>query len=216
MVEAGGYGTGGRLLSATALELDESDAREAVETDSLLGHNKIKGKSMRVPAAIAIAPRIRLWALVAALGFVSVLLASLLFDIATHAGLRRHDKVASPWTTPLAPPHVVFFVADDQGWNDVGYQSTDLNGLTPTIDSLAASGIKLTAYYTESTCTPARASLLTGLYTIHTGMQHFVITSNYPFALPIDLAIMPQYFKVRLLCVSVCLFMNNASCLSTP
>jgi len=105
-------------------------------------------------------------------------------------------NVTTHWIVPLTPPHVALFLVDDQGWNDVGYQSTDLFDLTPTIDALAADGIKLTAYYTMHTCTPARASLLTGLYTIHTGMQHAIITLNYPYALPLDLAIMPQYFQV--------------------
>ena len=34
-----------------------------------------------------------------------------------------------------------------QGWNDIGYQSTDLSGFTPHLDMLAATGIKLTSYY---------------------------------------------------------------------
>jgi hypothetical protein len=111
----------------------------------------------------------------------------------------RGSKAAtsSGWAVPSTPMHVVFFVVDDQGWNDVGYLSTDLFDLTPTIDALAADGVKLTNYYSLPTCTPARASLLTGLYTINTGMQHGVITSNYPFALPLDLAIVPQYFQER-------------------
>ena len=35
-------------------------------------------------------------------------------------------------------PNVIVFVADDMGWNDVGYQSTDLQGMSPHIDDLAA------------------------------------------------------------------------------
>ena len=32
---------------------------------------------------------------------------------------------------------------DDMGWNDIGYQSTDLVGVTPNIDKLAAGGVKV-------------------------------------------------------------------------
>lgn len=44
-----------------------------------------------------------------------------------------------------ATPHIVMFVADDQGWNDVGYQSTDLYALTPHLDRLVR--YSLAGYY---------------------------------------------------------------------
>jgi len=134
-----------------------------------------------------------------------LLRASVLFMLACFVFLgvkwSRRTKQSAPsgWAESSTPVHVVVFVADDQGGNDVGYQSTDLYDLTPTIDALAADGIKLTNYYSHLSCTPARASLLTGLYTINMGMQHNVVTSNYPYGLPLDLAIMPQYFKVNAL-----------------
>ena len=98
-------------------------------------------------------------------------------------------------TTSTGLPHVVLLYADDQGYNDIGYQSTDLFELTPHLDSLAATGIKLTNYYGMDICTPSRAALLTGMLTIHTGMQHSMISGVKPWGLPLDLNIMPQYFK---------------------
>lgn len=100
--------------------------------------------------------------------------------------------------TPRLPhglPHVILLYADDQGYNDIGYQSTDLSELTPHLDSLAATGIKLTNYYGMDICTPSRAALLTGMLTIHTGMQHSMISGVKPWGLPLNLNIMPQYFK---------------------
>lgn len=32
---------------------------------------------------------------------------------------------------------------DDMGWNDIGYQSTDLALMTPNLDKLASEGIKV-------------------------------------------------------------------------
>jgi arylsulfatase A-like enzyme len=89
----------------------------------------------------------------------------------------------------------VFFLADDQGWNDVGWQSSDLESCTPHLSSLAEAGIVLTKYYGMHVCTPSRAALLTGMYTIHTGMQHSIVTGNRPYALPLDLTLMPAYLK---------------------
>ena len=58
-------------------------------------------------------------------------------------------------------PHVMFMMVDDQGYNDIGYQSKDLDFATPFIDSLAAKGIKIDRYYTMHLCTPARAAMMT-------------------------------------------------------
>ena len=45
----------------------------------------------------------------------------------------------------MTKPHIVFCLVDDLGWNSV-YNNED--HITPTIDSLAAKGIKLTSFYT--------------------------------------------------------------------
>lgn len=46
-------------------------------------------------------------------------------------------------------PNVFFILIDDMGWNDIGYQSTDLWGLTPNMDKLAENGIKVRADITQ-------------------------------------------------------------------
>lgn len=43
-------------------------------------------------------------------------------------------------------PNVVFFVIDDMGYGDIGYQSTDLSELTLNLDKLAAGGVKVWGY----------------------------------------------------------------------
>ncbi|CAN0554641.1 unnamed protein product, partial [Laminaria digitata] len=40
-------------------------------------------------------------------------------------------------------PNVFFIMIDDMGWGDIGYQSTDLAGVTPNMDKLAAGGVKV-------------------------------------------------------------------------
>ena len=62
------------------------------------------------------------------------------------------------------PPNIVFILADDVGYGDVGcYGATRVK--TPNIDRLAAQGIRFTdAHSTSSTCTPSRYSLMAGQY----------------------------------------------------
>lgn len=81
-------------------------------------------------------------------------------------------------------PHIVFVLADDLGYNDVGFHSTGSKIETPRLDALAAGGVKLENYYVQQVCTPTRGSLLTGKYPIHTGMQTSQIFHTEPRCLP--------------------------------
>lgn len=58
------------------------------------------------------------------------------------------------------PPHIIFIMTDDQGFNDIGYHSSDIR--TPVLDKLAADGVKLENYYVQPICTPSRSQLITG------------------------------------------------------
>ncbi len=53
-------------------------------------------------------------------------------------------------------------MADDLGWNDIGYHGSEIK--TPAIDKLSQEGIELDRFYVHSVCSPTRASLLTGRY----------------------------------------------------
>lgn len=45
--------------------------------------------------------------------------------------------------TSSTKPNVFFFLIDDMGFGDIGYQSTDLSQITPNLDALAAGGVKV-------------------------------------------------------------------------
>ncbi|MEJ2051115.1 MAG: sulfatase-like hydrolase/transferase, partial [Calditrichota bacterium] len=64
-----------------------------------------------------------------------------------------------------ARPNIVFLMADDMGYGDVGCQSVDNKIPTPNMDRLASQGIRFTdAHSGSAVCTPTRYGVLTGRY----------------------------------------------------
>ena len=71
-----------------------------------------------------------------------------------------------------SPPNVVFILADDLGYGDVGCYNPQSKVPTPNLDRLAAQGMRFTDAHSPSTvCTPTRYSLLTGRMAFRTGMR---------------------------------------------
>src|SRR5262245_12556910 len=65
------------------------------------------------------------------------------------------------------PPNIVFILADDLGYGDLGCYGQKLIR-TPNLDRLAAEGMRFTHCYAGSTvCAPSRCALMTGLHTGH-------------------------------------------------
>ena len=82
------------------------------------------------------------------------------------------------------PPNVVVILADDLGWNAVGYHNHEF--VTPNIDRLVADGVELDRFYVAPMCSPTRAGLMTGRYPIRFGCARAVIPPQRDFGLPID------------------------------
>src|SRR6476646_6706133 len=57
-------------------------------------------------------------------------------------------------------PNIVLIIADDLGWNDVGWHGSEIK--TPNLDKLAKNGVRLERHYVYPTCSPTRAGILTG------------------------------------------------------
>jgi len=85
---------------------------------------------------------------------------------------------------PTTKPNIVYIMADDLGWMDVGYHGSEI--ATPNIDKLAAQGTQLNAFYTHPICTPTRTSFLTGRYPIRYGMQVGLVRPWGKYALPAE------------------------------
>ena len=59
-------------------------------------------------------------------------------------------------------PNVVFILADDLGYSDLGCYGGEIE--TPNLDSLAKNGLRFTQFYNTARCWPTRGALMTGFY----------------------------------------------------
>ena len=66
-------------------------------------------------------------------------------------------------------PHVLFVLVDDLGWANVGFnlEEPSREVVTPNIDGLCKSGIRLTRHYVHQMCTPSRTSVQSGRLPVH-------------------------------------------------
>jgi arylsulfatase A-like enzyme len=74
-----------------------------------------------------------------------------------------------------ARPNILFIVADDLGWSDVGWHGGF--GKTPNLDRLARTGVELDRHYVQPVCTPTRTALMSGRYPGRFG-PHALVASN--------------------------------------
>ena len=98
-------------------------------------------------------------------GWVSAFV-SLVLSIATAIGADSNIP-----KNPLDRPNIVFILADDLGYGDLGCYGQKLIQ-TPNIDRLAAEGMKFRQFYAGATvCAPSRSVLMTGLHHGHTRVR---------------------------------------------
>src|SRR5208283_5084521 len=106
--------------------------------------------------------------------------------IATPAPALAQDK----------KPNVVFILADNVGYGDLGpYGGGELRGY-PTLnaDRLAREGLRFTQFLVEPSCTPSRSALMTGQYSIRNGLSLAAIPGT-PNTLSAKAYTMGQLFK---------------------
>ena len=70
-------------------------------------------------------------------------------------------------------PNIIIILADNMGYMDPGCYGGGavLGAPTPRMDQMAAQGLRLTSFYSETQCTPTRAAIMTGRLPIRTGMS---------------------------------------------
>ena len=96
----------------------------------------------------------------------------------------RDWRDSTPWwppepEPPAGAPNVLLIVLDDVGYAQLGCYGSDID--TPTIDGLAADGIRLANFHTTALCSPTRACLLTGRNHHRSGMGRVAdLAMGYP------------------------------------
>ncbi|MCG9970008.1 sulfatase-like hydrolase/transferase [Christiangramia crocea] len=111
----------------------------------------------------------------------------LLAGVGCEGSSKEESKVRSD-----SKPNVILIIADDAGWNDVGYHGSEIK--TPNIDNLAKNGVQLNRFYVYPTCSPTRASLITGLPASRLGIVA-PISGRSEMTLPDSIRTLPQILQ---------------------
>lgn len=79
-------------------------------------------------------------------------------------------------------PNILFVVSDDHGWGDLPSNWDETEVQLPTLEALAATGIRFSNYHTVPLCGPSRACMFTGQFSTENGMWRG--PGNYPLGSP--------------------------------
>lgn len=114
---------------------------------------------------------------------------TLAFGAATAA---MGQALAKPSNERL--PNIIFVLADDLGWAELGCQGNAFNE-TPRLDRLADEGVRFTqAYAAAPVCSPYRAALMSGQWPARVGINDY-LRPNDPKHLPTEITSLPEALK---------------------
>jgi len=90
------------------------------------------------------------------------------------AGWAMSGLLAKAKSAPGDKPNIIFILADDLGWAELGCYGNTFNE-TPNLDRLAKQGMRFTdAYAAAPVCSPYRAALMTGQYPARVGITDYL------------------------------------------
>lgn len=89
-------------------------------------------------------------------------------------------------------PNVILIVADDLGWNDVGFNGSEIH--TPHLDQLASDGVQLERFYVQPSCSPTRSDLMTSQSAISLGVIS-PFSKQQPAGVPESYPFLPTFFQ---------------------
>lgn len=87
-----------------------------------------------------------------------------------------HSTSTSPKSaeTSSAHPNIILVMTDDQGYGDFSMYNNPIVQ-TPKIEDLASQSLRFTNFHVDPTCSPTRAALLSGKYSLRAGVWHTVM-----------------------------------------
>jgi arylsulfatase A-like enzyme len=86
----------------------------------------------------------------------------------------------SPAKSGERKPNIILMLADNLGYGDLGsYGGGETRGgPTSRLDQLASRGARFTQFLVEPSCTPSRAALMTGRYSIRSGLSLILVVGT--------------------------------------
>ena len=117
------------------------------------------------------------------------------------AGCEKARKTALSPQPPTKRPNVLLIVADDLGYSDIGAFGGEI--ATPTLDTLATEGLRLSNFHVLPTCSPTRSVLFSGMDNHRAGLgtmgeiwtQEMEGYPGYVGHLTFDVAALPEVLK---------------------
>jgi len=100
----------------------------------------------------------------------------MLFLLLTPSGYAQRQPASAPNPNSTGAqlasrrPNVLLIITDDQGYGDLGLHGNEQIG-TPTLDRLGRESLRFDRFFVSPLCSPTRASLLTGRYSLRTGVS---------------------------------------------
>jgi arylsulfatase A-like enzyme len=86
------------------------------------------------------------------------------------AGLIFIASCSLHYLSAQSRPNIILIITDDQGYGDLGFTGNP-NVITPVLDKFAGESIRFNNFYVSPVSAPTRSSLLTGRYSLRTGIR---------------------------------------------
>src|SRR6266498_2392043 len=95
-------------------------------------------------------------------------------------------------------PNIVYILADDLGWGDLGCYNRESAVPTPNADRLASQGVRFTDMHSPSAvCTPTRYGIMTGRYCWRSRLKSGVLQGYSPNLIESERLTVPAMLKTR-------------------
>ena len=111
--------------------------------------------------------------------------------------------LANAEPAPPQRPNIIFILADDLGWGDLGVNfqnaKTGKKHSTPELDTMAREGVRMTAHYAPAPiCAPSRGSLLLGQHQGHAVIRDYQFDKALPDTLTLGSAMQMAGYRTVL------------------